>query len=70
MRVVCDIPQKLEHKEPELSSPGSVCGTLTWSSLYTELITVMQRAQFSSNKAREINGDRGGKRKTERDVSS
>lgn len=53
VRVACDIPQKLEHKEPERSSPGSVCGTLTWSSLYTELITVMQRAQFSSNKARE-----------------
>lgn len=58
----CDLPLKVEQKEPG-RSPGRsawLVWHLTLSSLYTELITVMQRAQYYSNKAkeREINGDR------------
>lgn len=36
------------------ADPAGLCGTLTSLSLYTQLITVMQRAQYYSNKAREI----------------
>lgn len=53
--VKCDIPQKIERTEPG-RSPGRSARFvwhLTSSSLYTELLTVMQRAQFYSNKARE-----------------
>lgn len=59
----CDIPQKIERTEPGRSPGGSarLVWHLTSSSLYTELLTVMQRAQFYSNKARER------ERETERD---
>lgn len=47
--------KKVEQKEPGRSPSGSarLVWHLTSSSLYTELITVMQRAQYYSNKARE-----------------
>lgn len=51
----CDIPRKVQQKEPG-RSPGRsarLVWHLTSLSLYTELITVMQRAQYYSNKARE-----------------
>lgn len=56
----CDIPQKIERTEPGRSPGGSarLVWHLTSSSLYTELLTVMQRAQFYSNKARERERDR------------
>lgn len=62
----CDIPQKVEQKEPGPSPDRSawLVWHLTSSSLYTELITVMQRAQYYSNKAREINRDWRRERKT------
>lgn len=58
--VKCDIPQKIERTEPG-RSPGRSARFvwhLTSSSLYTELLTVMQRAQFYSNKARERDRER------------
>lgn len=60
------IPQKVERKEPGRSPGGSarLVWHLTSSSLYTELITVMQRAQYYSNKARER------KRKRERSTET
>lgn len=60
-----EIGQKAPHKRKvswKQKEPGCSPGRSAWlvwhltsSSLYTELLTVMQRAQYYSNKAREIN---------------
>lgn len=66
--VKCDIPQKIEWTEPG-RSPGRSARFvwhLTSSSLYTELLTVMQRAQFYSNKARERERQREINRNSQR----
>lgn len=66
--VKCDIPQKIERTEPG-RSPGRSARFvwhLTSSSLYTELLTVMQRAQFYSNKARERDQQKLTKKKRRR----
>lgn len=58
--------KKVEQKEPgrSLRRSARLVWHLTSSSLYTELITVMQRAQYYSNKARERQRERDWGRKT------